>query len=73
MGAYLFKVDVVFGMVNLVIRRDSIGILSCSTLIFASHGHEAQLVACLATDVCLDCRSRGREFDPGPIPYFLGD
>ena len=20
-----------------------------------------------------DCRSRGREFDPGPIPYFRGD
>ena len=22
--------------------------------------------------VC-DCRSRGREFDPGPVPYFRGD
>ena len=23
---------------------------------------------------CLsDCRSRGREFDPGPVPYFRGD
>ena len=23
---------------------------------------------------CLsDCRSWGREFDPGPVPYFLGD
>ena len=21
----------------------------------------------------LDCRSRGREFDPGPVPYFPGD
>ena len=20
-----------------------------------------------------DCRSRGREFDPGPVPYFCGD
>ena len=20
-----------------------------------------------------DCRSRGREFDPGPVQYFLGD
>ena len=20
-----------------------------------------------------DCRSRGREFDPSPVPYFLGD
>ena len=20
-----------------------------------------------------DCRSRGREFDPGPVPYFHGD
>ena len=20
-----------------------------------------------------DCRSRGREFDPGSVPYFLGD
>ena len=21
----------------------------------------------------IDCRSRGREFDPGPVPYFHGD
>ena len=20
-----------------------------------------------------DCRSRGREFDPGPVPYYRGD
>ena len=20
-----------------------------------------------------DCRSRGHEFDPGPVPYFRGD
>ena len=20
-----------------------------------------------------DCKSRGREFDPGPVPYFRGD
>ena len=20
-----------------------------------------------------DCKSRGREFDPGPVPYFCGD
>ena len=20
-----------------------------------------------------DCRSRGREFDPGPVPFFRGD
>ena len=20
-----------------------------------------------------DCKSRGREFDPGPVPYFHGD
>ena len=20
-----------------------------------------------------DCRSKGREFDPGPVPYFRGD
>ena len=20
-----------------------------------------------------DCRSRGRKFDPGPVPYFRGD
>ena len=24
--------------------------------------------------ICVsDCRSRGREFDPGPVPYFRGD
>ena len=26
---------------------------------------------CLSTDAY--CRSRGREFDPGPVPYFRGD
>ena len=36
-------------------------------------GHVAQLVTCLATDASLDCRSRGREFDPGTVPYFHGD
>ena len=35
-------------------------------------GRVAQSSMCLATDASLDCRSRGREFDPGPVPYFLG-
>ena len=34
-----------------------------------SPGRVAQSVTCLATD----CRSWGREFDPGPVPYFRGD
>ena len=29
----------------------------------------AQSVTCLATDAC----PGGREFDPGPVPYFRGD
>ena len=36
-------------------------------------GRVAQSVRCLATDASLDCRSRGREFDPGLVPYFHGD
>ena len=29
---------------------------------------------CLIDDKCKsDCRSRGLEFDPGPVPYFHGD
>ena len=30
-----------------------------------------QSVTCLATE--FDCRSRGPEFDPGPVLYFRGD
>ena len=26
-----------------------------------------------AVSKVLDCRSRGREFDPGPVSYFRGD
>ena len=26
-----------------------------------------------AVDNVSDCRSRGREFDPDPVPYFRGD
>ena len=35
-------------------------------------GRVVQSVTCLATDAS-DCRSRGREFDPAPVPYFCGD
>ena len=35
-------------------------------------GRVAQSVTCLATDAS-DCKSRGRKFDPGPVPYFRGD
>ena len=33
-----------------------------------SQGRVAQSITCLAT-----CRSRGRKFDPEPVPYFHGD
>ena len=36
-------------------------------------GHVAQSVTCLATDACLTADPGGREFDPGPVPYFRGD
>ena len=32
--------------------------------------HPAESNFCLCVS---DCRSRGREFDPGPVPYFRGD
>ena len=35
--------------------------LSSPSVLFRSYRCEA------------DCRSRGREFDPGPVPYFRGD
>ena len=35
-------------------------------------GRVMQWVTCLATGVS-DCRSRGRKFYPGPVPYFRGD
>ena len=28
---------------------------------------------CFRGNTCIDCRSRGREFDPGQVPYFRGD
>ena len=44
-------------------------------------GRIVQSVTCLASAVgnvsgyrCVsDCRSRGRKFDPGSVPYFRGD
>ena len=41
----------------------------------AMPGRVAQSVTCLATDACLtaDPGGGGREFDPGPFPYFRGD
>ena len=42
-------------------------------------GRVGQLITCLTAENVFDCRymsdcrSRGREFDPGPVPYFRGD
>ena len=36
-------------------------------------GRVAQSVTCLATDAYLTADPGGREFDPGPVPYFRGD
>ena len=33
----------------------------------------AQSITCLATDASLTADPGGREFDPGPVPYFRGD
>ena len=38
-----------------------------------SPGRVVQSVTCLATECESDCRSRGSEYDPGPVPYFCGD
>ena len=64
----------------MVIYTDYLNKNSKGNVIVLKHhltpGRVAQSVTCLATDACLtaaDCRSRGREFDPGPVPYFRGD
>ena len=36
-------------------------------------GLVAQSVTCLATDMSLTADPGGRDFDPGPVPYFGGD
>ena len=36
-------------------------------------GRVAQLVNVSGYRCMSDCRSRGHEFDPGPVPYFCGD
>ena len=36
-------------------------------------GRVAQSVTCLATDASLTADPGGRDFDPGPVPYFRGD
>ena len=36
-------------------------------------GRVAQSVTHLATDACLTADPGGREFDPGPVPYFRRD
>ena len=44
-------------------------------ILCALTGCVAQLVQCnVSGNRCeSDCRSRDREFDPGPVPYFRGD
>ena len=44
----------------------------CHKIKMAVSGRVVQLVTCLATDAS-DCRSRGREFDAGLVPYFRRD
>ena len=58
----------------LILNRGSILVYGVILLLHdAIPGRVAQLVTCLATDACLTAIRRGREFDPGPVPYFRGD
>ena len=43
----------------------------CSILLFTG---QRSAVGSMSGNRCeSDCRSRGRKFDPGPVPYFRGD
>ena len=42
--------------------------LSVPSLAVSKNAHNSMRYRCVS-----DCRSRGREFDPGPVPYFRGD
>ena len=49
--------------------RDLLAIWLISTII-----NDGRAVGNVSGYICVsDCRSRGREFDPGPVPYFRGD
>ena len=50
-------------------------VLRVAFIIKSGPGRVAQSVTCLASgNRCeSDSRGRSREFDPSPVPYFLGD
>ena len=56
------RVKVVGPILSITIRKSFASTGSCSKIGNVS-GYR-----CVS-----DCRSRGLEFDPGPVPYFLGD
>ena len=44
------------------------------TLLYTKYTGPRSAVGNVSDYRCVsDCRSRGREFDPGPVPYFRGD
>ena len=47
--------------------------LSACNQMISLPGRVAHSVTCLATDASLTADPGGREFDPGPVPYFRGD
>ena len=49
-------------------------IFGVNTAIFCNSAGPGSAVGNVSGYRCVsDCRSRGREFDPGPVPYFRGD
>ena len=46
----------------------------CATIVICKTTVPRSAVGYVSGNRCeSDCRSRGREFDPGPVPYFRGD
>ena len=52
----------------------SICYLSCDIMFTKIHAGPRSAVGNVSGYRCVsDCRSRGHEFDPSPVPYFRGD
>ena len=52
----------------------SFTVRNCIHLIYTTTTGPRSAVGNVSGYRCVsDCRSRGREFDPGPVPYFRGD
>ena len=75
---YMFIIQMVLALIRAT-RKTTLNCMSAlSVCLFPLHTITTNKLRSAVGNVsgyrCVsDCRSRGREFDPGPVPYFRGD